>query len=146
MSEDKIYKVMFLCTGNSCRSQMAEGLAGELGRDTIEPYSAGLIPVGINPNAITVMNEIGIDISGQKSEAIDEDLLHKMDVIMTLCSHADASCPATPGGIKRFHTPVDDPVGAVGTEEEVLDEFRRARDEIRYKINDLIKWLKSSKL
>ncbi len=125
---------------------MAEGLARELGRDTIEPYSAGLIPAGINSNAITVMNEIGIDISGQTSDAIDEDLLNKMDVIMTLCSHADASCPVTSRNIKRFHTPVDDPVGAVGTEEEVLDEFRRARDEIRDKINDLVKWLKSSKL
>jgi len=146
MSENKLYKVMFLCTGNSCRSQMAEGLARELGKGTIEPYSAGLIPAGINPNAITVMNEIGIDISGQKSEAIDEDLLNKMDVIMTLCSHADASCPTTPVGIKRFHTPVDDPVGAVGTKEEVLDEFRRARNEIKVKINDLIKLLTSSNL
>lgn len=146
MSENKIYKVMFLCTGNSCRSQMAEGLAGELGRGTIEPYSAGLIPVGINPNAIKVMNELGIDITGQKSEAIDEELLNRMDVIMTLCSHADASCPVTPRKIKRFHTPVDDPVGATGTEEEVVDEFRRARDEIHDKIIDLIKWLKSSKL
>jgi arsenate reductase len=146
MSENKLYKVMFLCTGNSCRSQMAEGLARELGKGIIEPYSAGLIPVGINPNAITVMNEIGIDISDQKSEAIDEDLLNKMDVIMTLCSHADASCPTTPGGIKRFHTPVDDPVSAVGTEEEVLNAFRKARDKISDKINDLIKWLKSSNL
>jgi len=132
---------MFLCTGNSCRSQMAEGLARELGKGVIEPYSAGLIPAGVNPNAITVMKEIGIDISGQKSEAIDENLLMKMDVIMTLCSHADASCPVTPEGIKRFHTPVNDPVGAVGTEEEVLQEFRSARDEIKKKINDLIKWL-----
>jgi arsenate reductase len=123
---------------------MAEGLAGELGRGIIEPYSAGLIPAGINPHAITVMKEIGIDITSQKSEAIDEDLLNRMDVIMTLCSHADASCPVTPRNIKRFHTPVDDPVGAVGTEEEVLDEFRRARDKIHDKINDLIKWLKSS--
>jgi len=137
---------MFLCTGNSCRSQMAEGLARELGKGIIEPYSAGLIPAGVNSHAVTVMNEIGIDISGQKSEAIDEELLNKMDLIMTLCSHADVSCPATPGGIKRFHTPVNDPVGAVGTEEEVLDEFRRARDEIKDKINTLIKWLRSSNL
>ncbi len=146
MSENKIYKVMFLCTGNSCRSQMAEGLARELGKGTIEPYSAGLIPVGINPNAITVMNEIGIDISDQKSEAIDDKLLNEMDAILTLCSHADASCPAIPGGIKRFHTPINDPVEAVGNEEEVLNEFRRARDETKDKINDLIRWLKSSKL
>ena len=146
MSENKIYKVLFLCTGNSCRSQMAEGLARELGKGTIEPYSAGLIPVGINPNAITVMNEIGIDISDQKSEAIDDKLLNEKDAILTLCSHADASCPAIPGGIKRFHTPINDPVETVGTEEEVLNEFRRARDETKDKINDLIRWLKSSKL
>jgi len=146
MSENKLYKVMFLCTGNSCRSQIAEGLAGELGKGTIDPYSAGLIPAGINPNAITVMNEIGIDITGQKSEAIDEELLNKMDVIMTLCSHADAACPATPGGIKRFHTPVDDPIDVTGTEEEILDAFRKARDEISDKINDLTRWLKSSNL
>jgi arsenate reductase len=146
MSENKLYKVMFLCTGNSCRSQMAEGLARELGNGTIEPYSAGLIPAGINPNAITVMNEIGIDISGQKSEAIDDDLSNKMDVIMTLCGHADAACPAIPGGIKRFHTPVNDPVEAVGTEEEVLAAFRKSRDEIKDKINDLIRWLKLSNL
>ncbi len=146
MSENKIYKVMFLCTGNSCRSQMAEGLAKDMGNGTIESYSAGLTPVGINPNAITVMNEIGIDISGQKSEAINNDLLNTMDVIMTLCSYADASCPATPGGIKRFHSPVDDPINAVGTEEEILDAFRKARDEISDIIENLIKWLKSSNI
>jgi arsenate reductase len=127
-------KVMFLCTGNSCRSQMAEGFARELGRGRIEAYSAGLIPAGVNPRAIAVMKEAGIDISKQRSKAIDEELLNKMDIIITLCGHADASCPMTPPEIKRIHMPVDDPVGASGTGEEIMRAFRKARDEIERKI------------
>jgi arsenate reductase len=135
-------KVMFLCTGNSCRSQMAEGLARHYGKGLIEPYSAGLIPVGVNPNAVKVMKEIGIDISGQTSDPIDEDLLRQMDVIITLCGNAEASCPATPPEIRRLHWPIDDPVSAVGTEEEVLNAFRRVRDEIKERILEFIKELK----
>ncbi len=135
-------KVMFLCTGNSCRSQMAEGLARHYGKGLIEPYSAGLMPVGVNPNAIKVMKEIGIDISGQTSDPIDEDLLRQMDVIVTLCGNAEASCPMTPPEIKRLHWPIDDPVGTIGTEEEVLNAFRRARDEIRERILEFIKEVK----
>jgi arsenate reductase len=127
-------KVMFLCTGNSCRSQMAEGLARHYGKDLIEPYSAGLMPVGVNPNAVKVMKEIGIDISNQTSDPIDEELLRQMDVIITLCVNAEASCPQTPPGIKRLHWPIDDPVRTVGTEEEVLRAFRRARDEIKERL------------
>lgn len=125
---------MFLCTGNSCRSQMAEGLARELGRGKIEAYSAGLAPSLVNPNAIRVMQEIGIDISRQTSKAIDPDLLLKMDVVITLCGHAEEMCPMTPPQIRRLHWPVDDPVGASGTDDEVMSEFRRARDEISGKI------------
>lgn len=127
-------KVMFLCTGNSCRSQMAEGFAREFGRGLIEPYSAGIIAAGVNQRAIAVMKEIGIDISGQKSEEIDEGLLGSMDVIITLCGHAELSCPMTPPHIKRLHWPIDDPVGTIGTEEEIMQEFRRARDEIKERI------------
>jgi len=136
---DKRVKVMFLCTGNSCRSQMAEGFARELGRGKIEAYSAGLIPSGVNPRAIAVMKEIGIDISKQRSKAIDEGLLKQMDVVITLCGHADASCPVTPPEIKRIYMPVDDPVGASGTEEEIMSAFRRARDEIKEKITRFIR-------
>jgi len=135
---DKKVKVMFLCTGNSCRSQMAEGLAHELGREKIEAYSAGLIPAGVNPRAIAVMKEIGIDISNQTSKAIDEEQLKRMDVIITLCGHADAYCPTTPPEVKRIHMPVDDPVGASGTEEEIMNAFRKARDEIRRKIRSFV--------
>ena len=137
-------KIMFLCTGNTCRSQMAEGFARELGKGLIEPYSAGLMPAGVvHPGAIAVMKEAEIDISGQKSKAIDPDLLGKMDIIVTLCGNAEASCPMTPPEIRRMHWPIDDPVGAVGTEEEIAHEFRRARDEIKTKIVELITSLDS---
>jgi arsenate reductase len=137
-------KVMFLCTGNSCRSQMAEGFARHYGKGILEPYSAGLMPAGVNPNAIKVMKEIGIDISGQTSDPIDEELLRKMDVIITLCGNAEAACPMTPPGIKRLHWPVDDPVGTVGTEEEVLNAFRKARDEIKERVLKFIEEVKNA--
>jgi len=127
-------KVMFLCTGNSCRSQMAEGFAREYGKGIIEPFSAGLLASRVHPRAIEVMKEIGIDISGQSSKEIDPELLNQMDVIITLCGHAEASCPMTPPHIKRLHWPIDDPVGTVGTEEEIMNAFRKARDEIKEKV------------
>jgi len=132
-------KVMFLCTGNSCRSQMAEGFARDLGKGLIEPCSAGLMPLGIvYPRAVAVMKEIGIDISGQKSKAIDEELLKKMDVIITLCGYAEESCPVTPPEIKRLHWPIDDPFRAIGTEGEIMVAFRKTRDEINVRITRFI--------
>jgi len=127
-------KVMFLCTGNSCRSQMAEGFAREFGSGFIEPYSAGLMPKGLNEKAIKVMKEIGIDISHQQSKSIDNELLREMDIIVTLCDNAAESCPWTPPDIKRMHWSLSDPDAAKGTEEEILNEFRRVRDEIEEKI------------
>ena len=135
-------KIMFLCTGNSCRSQMAEGFARELGKGMIEPHSAGLIAAGVNPRAIAVMKEAGIDISRQKSEEINEDLLRTMDIVITLCGNAEESCPYTPPEIKRIHWPIKDPVGTIGTEEEIMKEFRRARDEIRNRVEELIDTLR----
>lgn len=135
---DRMIKIMFLCTGNSCRSQMAEGFARELGKGLVEARSAGLTPVGVNPRAVAVMKEIGVGISDQESKAIDENLLKEMDIIVTLCGHAESSCPTTPSGVKRIHMPVDDPVGATGTEDEIMKEFRRARDEIKKRITGLI--------
>ena len=136
-------KIMFLCTGNSCRSQMAEGFARELGKGLIGPYSAGLIAAGVNARAIAVMKEAGIDISGQKSKEIDVDLLRMMDMVITLCDNAAEACPYTPPVIKRIHWPIKDPVGTVGTEEEIMKEFRRARDEIKKKIEDFIRLMKN---
>lgn len=127
-------KVMFLCTGNSCRSQMAEGFARELGKGRLEAYSAGIMAAGVNPRAVAVMKEAGIDISGQQSKEIDERLLRTMDVIITLCDNAAEACPWTPAHIKMLHWPINDPVGTSGSEKKIMKEFRRARDEIKEKI------------
>jgi arsenate reductase (thioredoxin) len=138
-------KVMFLCTGNSCRSQMAEGLARILGRDVLVPYSAGLLAAGVHPRAIAVMREIGIDISKQRSKEIDEALLMSMDTVITLCSSAEEACPVTPPGIRRIHWPVRDPVATIGSAEEVMKDFRRARDEIKEKIIVFVDLLKKER-
>jgi arsenate reductase len=117
---------------------MAEGFAREFGKGLIEVHSAGLFAAGVHKRAIAVMKEIGIDISRQKSKTIDEDLLKQMDIIVTLCGNAEETCPWTPPRIKRIHWPIKDPVGTMGTEEEIMNEFRRARDQIKEKILKLI--------
>ncbi len=132
-------RIMFLCTANSCRSQMAEALMMALSRGRVEVHSAGLFAAGVHPRAEQVMREIGIDISGQYSKDIDAGLLREMDYAITLCGHAERSCPATPPGVRRIHWPVEDPVKATGTEEQVLREFRRARDEIKGRIEKFLK-------
>ena len=139
-------KVMFLCTGNSCRSQMAEGLARKMGAGLLEVYSAGLTPAGVNPYAVRAMSEIGIDISHQRSKAIDPDLLYRMDLIITLCGHADALCPATPPQIRKLHWPIEDPVGTVGTDEAVMAAFRNARDEIAERVKGLVENTRNGRL
>jgi arsenate reductase len=121
---------------------MAEGLARHFGKGIIEPFSAGLMPVGVNPFAVKVMKEIGIDISNQTSDPIKEDLLRQMDVIITLCRDAEASCPTTPPEIKRIHWPIDDPVGTTGTDEEIINAFRLTRDEIKQRILEFIDRIK----
>jgi arsenate reductase len=137
-------RVMFLCTANSCRSQMAEGFAREMGRGLIEAHSAGLMAAGVNSRAIAVMREAGIDITDQRSKEIDEGLLHEMDVVITLCGNAEEYCPGTPPGIRRIHWPIKDPVGTFGSEKAVMDEFRRARDEIKEKMTAFIGELKKA--
>lgn len=127
-------KIMFLCTANSCRSQMAEGLAREIGKGRVAAYSAGLFAAGVHPIAAAVMKEIGIDISGQRSNEIDSELLDQMDFVITLCSHADENCPVLLSGVKKLHWPIEDPVGTIGSEEDIMKEFRRTRDEIKEKI------------
>jgi arsenate reductase (thioredoxin) len=134
-----VLKIMFLCTGNSCRSQMAEGFAQELGEGFIEAYSAGLNPTGVNERVVKVMKEIGIDISQQKSKPIDEALLKNMDMIITLCDNASEACPWTPPEIKRLHWSLSDPAKAVGTEEEIMNEFRKVRDEVKDRIINFLR-------
>jgi len=140
-----VKKVMFLCTANSCRSQMAEGFARELGKGVLVAYSSGAMTAGVQPRAITVMREIGIDITGQKSKEIDTSMLESMDIVVTLCTHAEAACPLTPPSIRRLHWPIHDPVGTVGSEEEIMIEFRKTRDEIKRKIEKLIEEIKKER-
>ncbi|MGB9867814.1 MAG: arsenate reductase (thioredoxin) [Bacillota bacterium] len=127
---------MFLCTGNSCRSQMAEGFARHL-LSGCEVYSAGLEPKGVHPLAIKVMAEAGIDISKQQSKPLDPELLNSMDVVVTLCGDAEERCVAVPGTVKKFHWPLPDPARAVGTEEQVMEVFRSVRDQIRERTLEL---------
>jgi arsenate reductase len=132
-------KVMFLCTGNACRSQMAEGFAREHGKGIITPFSAGIKPAGIvHPTAIAVMQEVRIDISGQKSKDIDLGLLSTMDIIVTLCGKTEESCAIVSPEIQHFHWAIDDPVYAKVTETEIKGEFRNARDEIWASVMGLI--------
>ncbi|NOX20750.1 MAG: arsenate reductase ArsC [Nitrospirae bacterium] len=137
-------RVMFLCTGNSCRSQIAEGLARYMGKGLLEVYSAGVMPVGVNPYAIAVMKEIGIDISKQTSDPIDPELIEKMDYVITLCEHADALCPRLPEGVKKIHWPIKDPVSVVGSPEVVMDAFRQTRDEIYRRLKEFFKDINQS--
>ncbi len=132
-------KVMFLCTANSCRSQMAEALMRALSRGRIEAHSAGLFAAGVHPHAAAVIKELGMDISSQHSKDIDVGLMHQMDYVITLCGNAESTCPATPPDVRRIHWPIEDPVRAQGTEAEVLKEFRRARDEIKERIEEFLR-------
>lgn len=124
-------KVLFLCTGNACRSQMAEGWARALKGDIIEPYSAGVAPCYVHPLAERVMREAGVDISSQYSKHVDDLAGIPFDFVVTLCDYADAVCPLWPGRGRRIHRPFFDPVGAKGDQDKVLDLFRAVRDEIR---------------
>ncbi|HVE17332.1 MAG TPA: arsenate reductase ArsC [Chthoniobacterales bacterium] len=124
--------VLILCTGNSCRSHMAEGILQAAAGDLLEVRSAGSKPAGyVHPIAIQVMREIGIDISGHTSKHLNEFLDRKVDTVITVCGNADQACPMFPGQVNRHHWGFDDPAHSVGAEDEVLAEFRRIRDQIK---------------
>ena len=129
--------VLFLCTGNSCRSQIAEGWARHLKSDVIEAYSAGIRPIGVNPKTIKVMAEAGVDISGQTSKGVDELTGIDFDYVVTVCDNAREQCPVFPGRAKLFHKAFDDPYFATGSEEEIMAEFRRVRDQIKAFVEEL---------
>ena len=123
--------VLVLCTGNSCRSHLAEGILRAAAGDAFEVASAGSKPAGhVHPLAIRVMREIGIDISGHRSKHLSEFLSQPVHTVITVCGNADQACPIFPGQVNRHHWPFDDPAHATGTEEEQLAVFRRVRDEI----------------
>ncbi len=127
-------RVLFLCTHNSCRSQMAEGLINHFLGDRYEAHSAGTEATRVNPLAAQVLAEIGIDISGQRSKTLDEFAGQPFDHVITLCGSANEQCPLFFGGVQRVHIGFDDPSRLTGTPEEVLPEFRRVRDEIRARL------------
>lgn len=133
--------ILFLCTGNSCRSQMAEGWARQLGGSGITVQSAGIEAHGKNPRAIAVMQEAGVDISQQESTRLTDDMLAAADVLVTVCGHADENCPAVPAGIKKIHWPLEDPAKASGSEELVMQVFRASRDDIRRRVQELLNTL-----
>ena len=124
--------VLILCTGNSCRSHMAEGILRAAAGEILDVQSAGSKPAGqVHPLAIQVMQEIGIDISTHRPKSLSEFLDRKIETVITVCGNADAACPIFPGQVNRHHWPFDDPASAAGTDEEKLAVFRRVRDEIR---------------
>lgn len=131
-------KVLFLCTGNSCRSQMAEGFLRTLGGKRCEAFSAGVASTAINPLAIKVMDEVGIDITGQVSQSADEFLDEEADYVITVCDNARTTCPVYPGEYKKIHWLLSDPADATGTQEERLDVFRKTRDKIRKNVTQFL--------
>ena len=134
MKQAKKLKILFLCTGNSCRSQMAEGWVRHLKADVIEPYSAGIETHGLNPSAVKVMVEVGVDISSHCSKLVSDLNDIKFDYVVTVCEHASENCPIFPGNAEVIHVGFDDPpklTKEAETEEQALDCYRRVRDEIK---------------
>ena len=133
MNEKK--RVLILCTGNSARSQMAEGLLRHFAGDRFEVFSAGVEPSFVRSQAIAVMKELGIDISQHRSKSVNEFLDEQFDYVITVCDHANQRCPVFPGLTARIHSSIDDPVVS-GDEETQLNAFRRARDELRQRLRE----------
>jgi len=136
--------ILFLCTGNSCRSQMAEGFAKKMLPKNMEIFSAGLEPKGIHPMAIKVMQEVGIDISKQESKNISEIPIDKIDLVVTLCGDAAERCPIFPGKVERIHWELEDPAKAQGSDKVITIVFRKVRDKIKPYIENE-KWFNSVK-
>lgn len=128
----------FLCTGNSCRSQMADGWAKKFLPEDWEVYSAGIETHGVNPNAIKAMNEIGIDISHHTSDLIDEEILNSATLVVTLCGDAADKCPVTPANVRREHWGFEDPAKAVGSADERWLVFQQVRDAIGARIEQFV--------
>ncbi|MED4782007.1 arsenate reductase (thioredoxin) [Brevibacillus choshinensis] len=136
---DKKPLVYFLCTGNSCRSQIADGFLKALGSVKYEVKSAGLEAHGLNPRAVEVMKEAGVDISGHSSDVIDPETLNRADYVITLCGHADEHCPVISNkNVVKWHWGFDDPAKATGTEEEIMTSFRTVRDSIKARIEKFL--------
>ena len=131
-------RVLFLCTGTSCRSRMAEAWANHLGSAWLEARAAGIESHGENPRAVAVMREAGVDISHRESARLTSELLAWADLVVTVCQQADKSCPALPPGMRKNHWPLNDPATATGTDEEIMQVFRASRDLIRTCVTSLV--------
>lgn len=129
-------RVLILCTGNSARSQMAEGLLRHDAGEQFDVFSAGVEPTQVRPLAIAAMQEAGIDISGQRSKSVDEFVGQEFDYVITVCDNANQQCPMFPGKTRRIHWSIEDPAAAVVNEKERLNVFRRIRDELRDKLRE----------
>jgi arsenate reductase len=129
-------RILILCTGNSARSQMAEGLMREALPGRAEVFSAGTKPSLVRPEAIVVMSELGIDLTGHRSKSVDEFAGQEFDYVITVCDNANEVCPVFPGKTKRLHWPFEDPAGVTGSEAEREAAFRKVRDQIRDRIQD----------
>lgn len=134
---NEIKRVLFLCTGNSCRSQMAEGFARIAAPEGVRVYSAGVDPVDVNPKAVQAMAEAGIDISGQASKDLEAVPVDEIDTLVTLCGDAAERCPVLPGVKETLHWPLRDPAHATGSPEEVMRSFREVRDDIAARVRSL---------
>lgn len=130
--------ILYLCTGNSCRSQMAEGWTRHFGGNDFNAESAGIEAHGKNPRAIAVMREAGVDISSQESTVVSAEMLQRADIVVTVCGHADEQCPVLPVETHKVHWPLSDPAKAVGSEEEIMAEFRATRDEVMRRVEILL--------
>lgn len=136
-SEKKM--IYFICTGNSCRSQMAEGFARHYAGDKIKVFSGGVEAHGLNPTAVRVMAERGVDISNHTSDLIDKDILYGSDLVITLCGDAKDRCPALPMPIEHIHWDLEDPAKVTGTEEEIMNKFREIRDLIDKNVKKILR-------
>ena len=134
-----VKSILFLCTGNSCRSQMAEGWAKHFAGTSLEVHSAGIEAHGKNPRAIAVMAEAGVDISAQQSTVVTPAMLNAADVVVTVCGHADEMCPVLPIGKRKIHWPLSDPAKATGTEDDIMRQFRATRDEVKNRVLGLLR-------
>lgn len=130
-------RIAFICTGNSCRSQMAEGWARHLAKEGVEVWSAGVAPIGLNPRSVTAMKELAIDISSHRSKTLGE-IPQPIDFVITVCHHADRHCPELAAKIERLHWDIEDPKQS-GKEEEIAQDFRRIRDDIRRRVEEFLR-------
>ena len=137
-SENTKTKVLFLCTGNSCRSQMAEGLLRWMGNSKYDVYSAGVAPSRVHPMSILVMQELGVDISGQSSDLVDDYLDMGIDIVISVCDHAAQNCPVFPGDVERIHWSIEDPFHGWSVEERYIPRYRKTRDELRARIEGFL--------